>query len=213
MTWFFSSICRKIIQFQVRRWWRNVTSGNSTRPTVSATHGTVSGSWCAIRNISRLSPKWFSLSASQPVESSRECSRTSLAARKCFSSRLASNHFSVNTFFSVCLFSCGRPTISLLGRSRFILCGVVRDLFNIAGTAGHRISVSDVFRANPSHWVCGRRLANDCWNVQLISTATFLHHDIRHRLLNAGLQIFAVVYRIAGSVLVSSVVCTGICDV
>lgn len=152
------------------------------------------------------------------MASSRECCPTSLAARRCFSFRLCSNHSSVNTFWFVSLrillrLNLNFPIFSfhphhVSSRSCPLLRRVLRDLFSIAGTVGHRLRVSYVLRTNFGHRVCRRRLANNCWNVQLISTATLLHHDIRHRLLNAGLQIFAVVYRIAGSVFVSSVVCT-----
>lgn len=92
-------------------------------------------------------------------------------------------------------------------RSSFIFCGIIRDLFSTASSVRDRFSFSNVFRINFSDWIRRRRLENDCWNVQFISTATFLHHDIRHRLLNSRLQVFAVVYRNAGSVFAAPVVC------
>lgn len=93
-------------------------------------------------------------------------------------------------------------------RSSIIFCGIFWDLLSSSSSVGHRISVSDVLGTHLSYRICWWGLANHRGNVQLVSTATFLHYDIRHRLLNAGLQIFAVVYRIAGSVSVSAVVCT-----
>lgn len=144
------------------------------------------------------------------MASFRECCPTNLGEKKCFLSLQYFNHFSVNTFLypfsgffliSPIHFS---PLRSL--RSSFIFRGILWDLLSIASTAGHRFSVSDVFRFNSSDRIRRRRLANDCWNVQLVSIAALLHHDISNRLLNARLQKFAVVYRIAGSVSVSSVV-------
>lgn len=49
-------------------------------------------------------------------------------------------------------------------------------------------------------------MAYDCWNVQSLSTAALLYHDIGHSLLNSRLQTFTAMHRNAGSDFMSFVV-------
>lgn len=93
-------------------------------------------------------------------------------------------------------------------RSRSLFLWIFRALLSIKSDAGSRFRFGYLRRTHPCDRVCRWRLAYDCWNVQSLSTATLLHHDIRHRLLNTRLQIFTAMHWIAGSGFMSFVVST-----
>jgi MFS family permease len=76
-----------------------------------------------------------------------------------FISAVFQSFFGKYLFFFYSTTTCGRGFLLylffslpfIMTRSRFILCRVLRNLFDLAGTAGHRFCFSNVFRTYSSN--------------------------------------------------------------